>query len=704
MTEQRPSTTSRWARLLGDITRPAEHSRALRLATLAAVVAAASAVVANDVGGKVLWVLVLVVIPVGAAVSYIRRASTRPLVPAILTAITIVLTIRFIAANGQPASPGELRVPLAELLVTLEAVRAFSLRSRRELRFALTSSIALIAVAGALSLGIEFAAFAAVWGTAAVAALTLAYRSELSDLASPSTGRHRSAAVPVRAMAATLVGVAVVGAVAFLVVPAAKSSRFLAFTARLPSQISVPNPGGLSNPSLGRDDPGRPGGNAEGPESFGYYGFSDRLDTSLRGRPDETMVLRVRSAAADFWRGQTFDVWDGRVWTLSDARTATVRGTSPLRLFDPPDEPPTAGEDLVQTFYLETSGPNVIFAANRPTQVYIPQSTLFELSDGSVRTGVELERGAVYTVVSRRSQVTAQRLRATGNASATVSPVPLLARYTQLPDVPDRVHRLAEQITRNELSTYDKVLAIERWMEANTRYSLDIPPLPPGEDSVDRFLFEDRIGFCEQIGSSLVVMLRSQGIPARLAVGYTPGERNPFTGLYEVRAKDAHAWAEVYFPGLGWQGFDPTAQVPLAGEAPPDAARVGLRDYLGRHLPDLSPPLLAAIAAGLILVGVALWWRPLAAGWVGGGRRRRRSGADAQLRRLAAIGRDLGRERHAGETAHEYAAALGRTVLRDPRLDAVADALTADAFAGEHLNEAERERVEALIGTLAERR
>ena len=301
--------------------------------------------------------------------------------------------------------------------------------------------------------------------------------------------------------------------------------------------------------------------------------------------------------------------------------------------------------------------------------------------------------------------MTAERLRATGDASETVTPASLLARYTQLPDVPDRVRRLAEQITRNEFSTYDKVQAIERWMGANTRYSLDIPWLPPGEDAVDRFLFEDRIGFCEQIGSSLVVMLRSQGVPARLAVGYAPGERNPFTGLYEVRAKDAHAWAEVYFPGLGWQGFDPTAQVPLAGEAPPDAARVGLRAYLGRHLPDLSQRLLAVLAAGLVLVAVALWRRPLAAAWARWRERRRsRSWAESQLRRLEAVGRDLGRARHPGETAHEYAAALQRTVLRDPRLDAVADALAADAFAGEHLPEAERDRVEALIGALADRR
>lgn len=704
MTSPGTPATPRWARLLGDLSRPPEHSRALRLAALVAVVAAASAVVANDVGGGLLWVLALLVIPAGAAVSYVRRESTSPLVPAILTAITIVLTVRFILVNGGAASPGELRVPLAELLVTLEAVRAFSLRSRRELRFALASSMALIAVAGALSLGIEFAAFAAVWGVAAVTALALAHRADLGDLAPPRGDRREAMPISLRAIAATVLAVGAIGAAAFLVVPAAKSSRLLAFTARLPSQISVPSPGGLSNPSLGPDDPARPGNDSDGPAPFGYFGFSDRLDTSLRGRPDDTMVLRVRSAAADFWRGQTFDVWDGRVWTLSNSRTATVRGSSPLRLFDPQDEPPVPGEDLVQTFYLETSGPNLIFAANRPTQVFIPQSALFELSDGSVRTGVELERGAVYTVVSRRSQVTAHRLRATGDASKLVTPAPLLERYTRLPAIPDRVRDLAASITRDTFGTYDTVLALERWMGANTRYSLDIPPLPPGADAVDRFLFEDRIGFCEQIGSSLVVMLRSLGIPARLAVGYTPGERNPFTGLYEVRARDAHAWAEVYFPGLGWQGFDPTAQVPLAGDPQPDAARVGLRKYLGRHLPDLSTPLVAALAVALAFGALALWWRPLVAAWARWcDRRRPRPWAAEQLDRLEAIGRELGRGRLPGETAHEYAAALQRTVLRDPRLQTVADALTADAFADVHLDPGERDRVESLIGTLAER-
>ena len=641
-------------------------------------------------------------IPVGAVSSYLQRHSTSPVVPVLLTLVTLGLVIRFVTVNAHPVSPGELRVPLAELLVTLEAVRSFALRSRRELRFALASSLALISVAGALSLSMSFAAFAVAWAAAGTLALMLAYRSELAELRNDSTGAREPTPLPARALVATLVAVGAIGAVAFMVVPAAKSSRLLAFTAKLPHEFSVPTPGGLSNPSLGRDDPGRSGDDPTGPapKSFGYFGFADHLDTSVRGRPDNTLVMRVRSSAPDFWRGQTFDTWDGRSWTLSDARTAVVSSGSPLQLLQPAGEPPVTGEELIQTFSLEVSGPNLIFAANQPTQVYIPQSAVFETTDGAVRTGVELEQGAVYTVVSRRPQTTAARLRAAGD-TAQITPPELAQRYTRLPQIPERVRTLATELTQGQPTTYDKVLAIEGWMADHTQYSLDIPPLPAGEDAVERFLFVDKVGFCEQIASSLVVMLRSQGIAARLAAGYTPGERNPFTGLYEVRARDAHAWAEVYFPTIGWQAFDPTAQVPLAGDAPPDAARIGLRAYLSRHLPDLRSPLGAILALAALFGAVVLWRQPLRAMLLRLRRRRHRSWAELQLARLEAIGAGLGREREPSETVVEYAAALQRTVLRDPVVNEVAAAITIDGFAPTPLTETERSAIEQRLTALS---
>ncbi len=100
-------------------------------------------------------------------------------------------------------------------------------------------------------------------------------------------------------------------------------------------------------------------------------------------------------------------------------------------------------------------------------------------------------------------------------------------------------------------------------------------------------------------------MLRSLGIPARLAVGYATGTRNPFTGMYEVRASDAHSWAEVWFPGLGWQGFDPTAEVPLAGDPGPSSAATGIAEYLDFSLPAL-PDRAGEFAVGAAAVGSSL--------------------------------------------------------------------------------------------------
>jgi transglutaminase-like putative cysteine protease len=429
--------------------------------------------------------------------------------------------------------------------------------------------------------------------------LVLAHRSEVRWLpgllgaeSRPSAGARRSPRARL-ASARPLIGVvalvAVLGGAVFLVVPAAGAGKAVAFPARLPSNaLPVPNSGGLANPSLGGGDPSGDGETSSTGESqpatSGYFGFAESLDTGVRGRPDNTLVMRVKATRPDFWRGQSFDRWNGRTWTQTDDTPTPTRGEAPLELRGAPEDREAgildAGTDFVQTVFVEAQGPNLIFAAYAPDRVYFSDNTLFELDDGTVRTAVQLPEGAVYTVVSRRTPVTEDLLRASSSLGMRLSPA-LQARYTQLPDgVPQRVLDLAADVTQGAPTTYDKIRALEQWMGDHTSYTLDIPRLPAGADAVDQYLFVDQQGFCEQIGSALVVMLRSLGIPARLAVGFTPGERNPFTGLFEVRARDAHAWAEVWFPGIGWQSFDPTAKVPFAGEPFSSAAGAGIAGFV----------------------------------------------------------------------------------------------------------------------------
>jgi transglutaminase-like putative cysteine protease len=205
---------------------------------------------------------------------------------------------------------------------------------------------------------------------------------------------------------------------------------------------------------------------------------------------------------------------------------------------------------------------------------------------------------------------------------------------------------LAESITARDHDTYDRVQSLISWIGRHTRYSLDIPPLPPGADTVDEFLFGNRIGFCEQISTSLTVMLRSLGVPAREAVGYVPGSYDPITDLYQVHADDAHAWVQVWFPGYGWQDFDPTASVPSANPAPGSVALHDIAAAL-RHVPWFPLGGTAVFATLFLLV---LWFR----------RTRPTTWAERVTRYAERAGRRAGRRRRPSESLSEYARVLDR--------------------------------------------
>ena len=221
----------------------------------------------------------------------------------------------------------------------------------------------------------------------------------------------------------------------------------------------------------------------------------------------------------------------------------------------------------------------------------------------------------------------------------------------QLPHAYPRVAALAETITAGDTTNYDKVESLIAWMGAHTRYSTDIPPLPAGADTVDEFLFGNRVGFCEQISTSLAVMLRSIGIPAREAVGYVPGPYNPLTDLYQVRADDAHAWVQVWFPGYGWQSFDPTAVVPLANPAPGTAAL----DDIGHALRRVPIVPVAGVLLASPLPPLVHWRRSRP--------RTGRSGSHAAER----AGRRAGRPRRPPETLSSNATVLDALAGADRR-------------------------------------
>ncbi|MDO4784322.1 MAG: transglutaminaseTgpA domain-containing protein [Propionibacteriaceae bacterium] len=158
-------------------------------------------------------------------------------------------------------------------------------------------------------------------------------------------------------------------------------------------------------------------------------------------------------------------------------------------------------------------------------------------------------------------------------ASATAGRPPIADRTAEIPaDLPESVRQLAQQVTADATADGEKAMAIQRFLRDpdQFRYTTAAPG-GSGYEVLERFLFEDRSGYCIHFAAAMTAMSRVVGIPSRIAVGFLPGTQRP-DGSWAVTAHDMHAWPELYFEGLGWVAFEPTAAVssrPGTGETPP---------------------------------------------------------------------------------------------------------------------------------------
>lgn len=172
----------------------------------------------------------------------------------------------------------------------------------------------------------------------------------------------------------------------------------------------------------------------------------------------------------------------------------------------------------------------------------------------SYRPIERLKSGSEYSVVAELEVTSEEALR----SSSGIYPPGILDLYLQIPEtLPYRVSELASTITSSESNAYDKATAVETYLRA-MKYTVDSNLIPYDADSVDHFLFESHAGYSDYFASAMAVMLRTQGIPTRLVLGFGPGEEHPEEEGFLVRDKDSHSWPEVYFPQTGWIPFEPT--------------------------------------------------------------------------------------------------------------------------------------------------
>jgi transglutaminase-like putative cysteine protease len=621
---------------------PPEHSVGLRLACVGAVVTGIAACRAE---GELSWAVALTsiaLVTMGMFVSY--RTRSRPLgwlKPLLALAAVLAFVWFFRQLTGQELyDVSTVEDPLAMLFVWVQVAHAFDVPARRDLAFSLAGSASLMAVAAAQAVDLGFGLYALTWIAFGLWGLVAMWGSASDG------GRIRG-----RGLVSTVVAVSVLAAAVLTLLPAPHVAGRIDFPANSAGGVGLPGAGGLTGDAGKATEPAKAGSPAGASRVGGFLGFATHLDTALRGSLGNTVVMRVRAQRPSYWIGETFDTWDGQSWQVPTKNVpVALYSGSPFPVppaADSPvvNDPASAGSDL-QTFYMAQSSPNLIFHADSAAEVWFPARNIYISGNDTIVSPIALGPGAIYTVRSDVNTATPAQLQAdTGTPAATQAKT--LQSDLRLPHAYPRVKALAEKITAKKTTTDAKVQALIAWMGAHTHYSTDIPPLPPGADTVDEFLFGNRTGFCEQISTAMAVMLRSIGIPAREAVGYVPGSYNPITDLYEVQGKDAHAWVQVWFAHYGWQSFDPTAVVPLANPSP----GATLLHDAGRALRQLPLIPLGVVLAAAAITALVIRWR----------RRRPATWAIAVARRMERAGARAGRPRRPGETITEYASALDDT-------------------------------------------
>lgn len=425
-------------------------------------------------------------------------------------------------------------------------------------------------------------------------------------------------------------------------------------------------------------------------ERFGGMPTSHLIGSGpeLSERPIMTITFEQPDALAkrlSYWRGVTYDRYTGRGWETGGSTTVTYeagetagRKKEDQRLVRQEVSPLTDLDGL-----LYTSG--IIATVDETFQVawrarYRNTETYTDFFAAAAADG---ETNA-YRADSFIPVFSEDELRAAGSAV----PDWIVEKYLTLPDiVSDQVRILARDLTATEPTAYDRALAIERYLR-RFPYTLDLPAPPADQEIAEYFLFELQRGYCDYYATTMVVLARAAGLPARLVTGFVGGAYDEQNNRYTVTADLAHSWPEIYFPRYGWIPFEPTGgrpaiERPAAPEPQVDPARGTELEPITAARNRARLNLALRIIASVLLIGVVAsfgWW--LLDLW-----RLRYLTPDraiAQLfERLSRSGRRLGVRPELGETPHEFA---GRLATRVAALPGAGPGLTSLATAPEAID------------------
>ncbi|NEU32251.1 peptidase [bacterium LRH843] len=283
---------------------------------------------------------------------------------------------------------------------------------------------------------------------------------------------------------------------------------------------------------------------------------------------DETPVFYAAAAQEHYWRGETKDFYSGKGWKSTT--------------------PPTAQAGSRDSFFVEATEQleaEIAFADGsiRYSHLFYPGELITNATIMKVGLSVDTYTAKASTFLEGRP-VSLSNYRyeyayphynkSDLRSSSEIVPREIQDYYTQLPEqLPERIGELTAELMAEEENRFDRAKAIEDYLSSSRfRYETENVPVPnEDEDYVDQFLFETRRGYCDNFSTTMVVMLRTQGIPARWVKGFSQGEKVELPDddertVYEVTNGNAHSWVEVYFAGAGWVPFEPTRGFDLSYE------------------------------------------------------------------------------------------------------------------------------------------
>lgn len=567
-----PAFKKLWDRLESLPPTKTEESITLRILVQTLVIIG---IIATDVASgrqMSIWAIPLSII--GAIWSW-RQRRKRNIMVKFLLAIGMILVL-FLFFGNLLESLNDTRMVLAELLIQVQVLHSFDLPRRKDLGYSMVIGLILLGVAATVSQTLSFAPLLLMFLVVALPTLSLDYHSRLEIKANNQQKKAKMAfkAKDYRKFGYLTLIICTLGLIIFALMPRFSGYQLRSFPVDSPEgfqnrQFELEN-SVVINPGLEGENQQRSrnqGGNGNSPESGPgeldiefYYGFGNKMNQNLRGHMTPKLLMRIRSQARGFWRMLAFDYYNGQGWEISreDQIANITRPHWSYRFSLPINTSLGETKSIVQTYNIVSDLPNIIPSLSYPHHLFFPTREIALDTEGGLRSPFYLVKGLTYTVISEVPYRNRSLLRETSQEY----PPQISKYYLQIPpEIKEKVRKKAEDLLAKSplpiTSPYEKALYLAQSLKQEYTIRSDLPFFEEGEDLVEAFLFRYEGGYPDHFATVLTMMLRSLDIPARLTVGFAPGNFNPFTGYFLVYNTDAHALTEVYFPSNGWFTFDP---------------------------------------------------------------------------------------------------------------------------------------------------